>query len=143
MNLAELIINLHNNTLSPIRHIAKKYSLSDSQLLCITTIPSNGISQTKLAKLLSIDLSTLSRNLSKLIDMEILIKSNNQYDNRSYEILLTKKGENLYKKIFNSLENYLEIESFLIDFDEYELILDSIIKLNWLLLKKKSHNASM
>tara|TARA_B110000438_G_C15769844_1_gene631356 strand:+ start:129 stop:560 length:432 start_codon:yes stop_codon:yes gene_type:complete len=143
MNLAELIINLHSNTLSPIRHIAKKYSLSGSQLLCITNIPPNGISQTKLAKLLSIDLSTLSRNLSKLIDMDMLIKSNNQYDNRSYKILLTQKGENLYKVVFNSLENYLEIESLLLDSEEYELMLDSIIKLNWLLLKKKSHNASM
>ena len=143
MNIAELIINLHNNTLFSIRSVAKKYSLSYSQVLCIATIPPNGISQTKLAQLLSIDLSTLSRNLTRLIEMKILIKSNNQYDSRSYNIQLTEKGESLYKNFFKSLEDSLEFKGLILDVDEYEVMLDSIIKLNWFLLKKNSHNASM
>ena len=143
MNIAELVINVHNNTLSPIRKIAKKYSLSDSQLICIATIPSNGISQSELAKLLSIDLSTLSRNLSRLIKMKVLIKSNDPYDNRAYQIALTEHGETLYKKILKSLEKYLEVDIAVLDADEHELMLDNISNFNWLLLKKKSNSASV
>ena len=81
MNIAELILTLHNNTLNPIRRIAKESSISTSQLLCIVSIPTNGINQTNLAALLSIDLSTLSRNLNHLINKKVVIKKINLLKN--------------------------------------------------------------
>ena len=86
MNIAELTIALHSNTLFPIRKIAKDYSISSSQLLCLVSIPSEGINQTNLASLLSLDLSTLSRNLQHLINKNFIIKQRIKSDNRSYHI---------------------------------------------------------
>ena len=87
MNIAELTVALHNNTLSPIRRIAKKYSISSSQLVCIISIPSDGINQTNLAALLSIDISTLSRNLNHLIKKNLITKKNIRISQRSIPII--------------------------------------------------------
>ena len=59
MNLAELIADLYTNLLFVIKKIAKKNNISSSQLLCVYAIPSEGISQSDLAKILCLDLSTL------------------------------------------------------------------------------------
>ena len=141
MNIAELTISLHNNTLSPIRRIAKKHCISSSQLLCIISIPSDGINQTNLAALLSIDISTLSRNLHHLIKKKLITKKNTKYDNRSYQILITKDGEILCNKIFQSLESYFNDINLILDDQEIETLIDVLLRFNWLLFKKKTENA--
>ena len=141
MNIAELTLTLHNNTLNPIRRIAKESSISTSQLLCIVSIPTNGINQTNLAALLSIDLSTLSRNLKHLIHKEVIIKKVNQFDSRSYKILLTNNGEILRNKLFEKLELYLNDLHLFLNDNDIEKLLDSLSNFNWLLLKKNLDNA--
>ena len=143
MNIAELTLTLHNNTLNPIRRIAKESSISTSQLLCIVSIPTNGINQTNLAALLSIDLSTLSRNLNHLIHKKVVIKKVNQFDSRSYKILLTNNGEILRNKIFEKLELYLNDLHLFLNDNDIEKLLDSLSNFNWLLLKKNLDNASI
>ena len=141
MNIAELTVALHNNTLSPIRRITKKYSISSSQLLCIISIPSEGINQTNLAALLSIDISTLSRNLNHLIKKNLITKKNTKYDNRSFKILITEDGEILCNNILQCLESYFNDINLILDDLEIEILLDVLSRFNWLLFKKKSDNA--
>mgnify|MGYP000311802352 CR=1 FL=1 len=74
MKLSELLIELHINYLSPIRKVGASNNITTSQLLCLISIPYNGISQADLARKLSLDISTLSRNLDKLVNKSIIIK---------------------------------------------------------------------
>ena len=74
MNLGELIIKLHRNILYEIKYVAKLYEITTSQFLCIISIPYEGISQTNLANKLSVDISTLSRNLDKLCSKKLWIR---------------------------------------------------------------------
>ena len=143
MNLAELTIALHSNTLFPIRKIAREYSISSAQLLCLVSIPSEGINQTNLASLLSIDLSTLSRNLKHLINKNVITKQRIQSDNRSYHIVLTNDGVSLCKKVYEDLESYFHDIHLLLNDQEIEQTLSTLSQFNWMLFKKKLDNAHL
>ena len=143
MNLAELTIALHSNTLFPIRKIAREYSISSAQLLCLVSIPSEGINQTNLASLLSIDLSTLSRNLKHLINKNFITKQRIQSDNRSYHIVLTDDGASLCKTVYEDLESYFHDIHLLLNDQEVEQILSTLSQINWMLFKKKLDNAHL
>ena len=137
MKLSELFIELHINYLSPIRSTGILNNITTSQLLCIISIPYNGILQADLARKLSLDISTLSRNLDKLINKNIIIKKSLTHDRRSSSIILTDKGKALYEKLtleleekFNDIYNNLE-------FQDIEALTNAIQKINWELMKRK------
>ena len=104
MTLSELLLELHINYLSPLRETATDNNLSSSQLLCISSIPYSGITQTNLANKLSLDISTLSRNLSKKIKKGFIIKKVDSVDKRVQYIFLTDRGKDIYSRIIMSLE---------------------------------------
>ena len=144
MNLAELIADLYTNLLFVIKKIAKRNDISSSQLLCIYAIPSEGITQSELAKILCLDLSTLSRNLDKLISKNIVNKANSSSDNRKQNIFLTDDGEKLYIEILNDLNQTLNtLYSFSDNSDDFDTILNSISQFNWFLCKKRYKNVSL
>ena len=143
MNLAELIADLYTNLLFVIKKIAKKNNISSSQLLCVYAIPSEGISQSDLAKILCLDLSTLSRNLDKLLFKKIDNKTHSSLDHRKQTVILTDKGEKLYIQILYDLNQALNM---LYDFsdnsDDFDTIINSISQFNWLLCKKRYKDVS-
>jgi len=143
MNLSELIADLYTNLLFIIKKVAKQNKLSSSQLLCIYSIPSEGISQSELAKILCLDLSTLSRNLDKLILQNIVIKNNSILDYRKQNIFLTDDGDKLYLKILNDLNQRLHVlYASSDDFDNLESIINSISQFNWFLYKERYQDGS-
>jgi len=143
MNLAELIAALYTNLLFVIKKIAKKNCISSSQLICIYAIPSEGISQSELAKILCLDLSTLSRNLDKLINRKLIIKSNSSLDSRKQNIFLTDNGEKLYIEILNDLNQLLNIlYDFSDDSDNLDSIINAISQFNWFLFKNRYQDVS-
>ena len=87
------------NYLHSIKKIANLLSLTQSQILCIKSIPYDGIMQNQLANKLSLDISTLSRNLDKLKFLKIIDKITSSTDQRASIITLTKKGKNIYNQI--------------------------------------------
>ena len=80
MNLVELSNDFSLNYLACIRRTASEFKLSLSQSLCLQSIPFDGISQSQLAKKLSIDISTLSRNITHLISLDIVSKKHYHID---------------------------------------------------------------
>ena len=136
MNISELLIALYLNALHPLKLVAKKHKLSIQQLLCVYAVPINGITQTNLADSLSVDISTLSRNLHKLENQNIIIKKLVKDDNRFVKIFLTDYGTSLLTNILSDLTNYtnhLDIES-----SDIQSIIDSLLKLNWSILKNRT-----
>ena len=131
MNIVEISFNFSINFLSLIRKIASMIDLTQSQVLCIYAIPFNGISQSNLAKKLSIDISTLSRNLDRLIQLNLVYKQSSLIDKRSFKIMLTEKGDILYKK-FNFIINDRLASSYnKLELNEQESLEEILNKLNW------------
>ena len=143
MNLSELIADLYTNVLFVFKKVAKNNNISSSQLLCIYAIPSKGISQSELAKILCLDLSTLSRNLNKLIIKEIVNKSSSSFDSRKQNIFLTDAGEKLYIEILNDLNQELNtLYEFSDNSDDFDSIINSLSRLNWFLCKNRYKDVS-
>ena len=140
MNLSELLTNLHINYISILKSVASNYNISISQLLCILSIPYDGINQSALSQKLSIDLSTLSRNLDKLIVKNILVKEGSKYDKRSHVIKLTQLGETLYEDITAKLSQSINEINEVLEYDQIEPLINSITLLNWYLSKKHQLN---
>ena len=131
MNTIELSFNFSINFLSIIKSTATKMQLTHSQALCMCAIPFNGIAQSDLAKKLSIDLSTLSRNLEKLIRLDIISKTNSHIDRRSYKIKLTDNGIEVYNDFIFLIQSQLKASYDKLSLDEIELLEDILNKLNW------------
>ncbi len=138
MNIPELLIALHINTLHVLKLIANKNKLSLQQVLCIYSIPLDGITQTDLADSLSIKISTLSRNLNKLEDHNIIIKQCVKDDNRFFKIFLTDYGLRLFNDILSNLQNYTQNLHLDSESDDIQSIADSLLHLNWHILKNKT-----
>ena len=135
MKLSELILDLHINSIKPLRKVALSYNLTLSQLLCIVSIPYDGISQTELANKLSLDISTLSRNLSNLINKDIIVKNKDSLDGRAYNISLTSNGNKLYKNVYLDInEEFYKILNQL-DIHDTESLSLGVENLNWLFVK--------
>jgi len=137
MELTELTTDFHVYYLNLMRQISTRYKISNSQLLCIVSIPYKGIQQIDLAKKLSLDISTLSRNLEKLINKKLIIKRKLSQDKRAYKISLSDNGKELYQNINFNLNIlyqsiYLKLEN-----EEIAQFKEILIKLNWLFI---SHN---
>ena len=61
MNLSEQSSDFFKNYLRLFRKNIKQYNLTESQALCLISIPFDGISQTRLSHNLSLNISTVSR----------------------------------------------------------------------------------
>ena len=131
MNLIELSGNFCNNYLFCLKKASQDLNITLSQSLCLITIPFNGISQTNLASKLNLDLSTLSRNLNRMIKMGLIKKKNSYYDKRSFTISLTSKGSIAYNELIQLIENDLNEVFNKFDIDEKDQMIEFLNKANW------------
>ena len=109
----------------------KQYNLTESQALCLISIPFDGISQTRLSHNLSLNISTVSRNLSHLIKVDLIIKKKSNQDIRSYNISLSDQGKKIYTKINKSIDNHFYNICTKLDSNEKDLLIDLLNKINW------------
>ena len=131
MNLIELSTDFCQRYLSCLKRASSTLKLTQSQSLCLNAVPFKGISQTDLANKLSLDLSTLSRNLDKLSDREFISKKSSSHDKRIIKIYLTDKGENIYTQLNNLIANDLYKVFHAFDLDEQDQIEEFLNKINW------------
>ena len=131
MNIVEITNSFCFNYLSCIRRATNRLNITPAQILCLHAVPFKGISQSDLAKKLSIDISTLSRNLDKLILLDIVYKTSSNIDRRSYKISLTSQGEELYLQFNDIIKEEIETIYDKLELEEYDQILEILNKLNW------------
>ena len=131
MNLSEQSSDFFKNYLRLFRKNIKQYNLTESQALCLISIPFNGISQTRLSRNLSLNISTVSRNLSHLIKVDLIIKKKSNEDIRSYNINLSDKGKKIYTKINKSIDNHFYNICTKLNPNEKDLLIDLLNKINW------------
>ena len=135
MNLVELLFDLYIGLNVPLKKAGNMHNLTSSQVTCILSIPFDGIPQTELARKLGVDLSTLSRNLDKLINKNIIIKTRSIQDSRSYSVFLTKNGAEQHSQILLSLNNNLNDLNLELDYNEIDNVINNITALHWALIK--------
>tara|TARA_B100001996_G_scaffold187477_1_gene143435 strand:+ start:931 stop:1362 length:432 start_codon:yes stop_codon:yes gene_type:complete len=142
MNIAELATDLYTNLLFIIKKVSQKNNISSSQLLCLYAIPSDGILQSDLAKILCLDLSTLSRNLDKLIIHNLVHKKTSPSDYRKQNIFLTQSGESLYLTILSDLNAYFQqLDGWNNqNIQDLDILLANLTDFNWLLHKHRYKN---
>lgn len=131
MNLSEQSCDFFKNYLRLFRKNIKQYNLTESQALCLVSVPFDGISQTRLSHNLSLNLSTVSRNLSHLIKLDLIIKKKSNQDIRSYNIILSDNGKKIYTKINKSIDNHFYNICTKLDSNEKDLLIDLLNKINW------------
>ena len=131
MNVVEQSQYFCLNYLSYMRKVANHFQISQSQATCLNLIPSQGISQSDLAKKLSLDISTLSRNLDHLIKSNFIIKQVSRIDRRSYRINLSTKGMKFYKLFNEEMQSRLQTIYNGISLDEIEQLTEILNKINW------------
>ena len=131
MNLIELSGIFCQNYLFCLKKASQDLHITLSQSLCLISIPFNGISQSNLAKKLGLDISTLSRNLNKLVIMDLIQKENSNYDKRSFKIILTPDGHKIYNKLIQIVENDLNKIFHSFDIDEKDQMIELLNKINW------------
>ena len=140
MNFGELIIELHRNSLYELKKITKTHDITISQLLCIVSIPYDGITQSSLTKKLSLDISTLSRNLEKLLKRKILIKELHVKDRRMSKIYLTQMGKKINLNIISTFNHNLINFNNTFDEKEFQNVLESLTQLNWFFMQNQLHD---
>ena len=131
MNLIEQSNEFLKNYLRCFKISLTPFNLTQSQALCLLSIPFNGISQTNLSKKLAIDISTLSRNLKHLLKNNLILKNKSEADIRTYMIQLSPKGQNLYKELNNNINNNIKKIYSNLDLQEVNDIVNVLNKINW------------
>ena len=115
-----------------LRLISAKHKLSLSQSNILHSVPSDGISLVSLSKKIGLSVSTMSRNIVKLANKNLVEKQKSSSDLREYNIIITELGVDLLNQINSELSQTLGSIS---DLHLYSEINESIEKINWLLLK--------
>ena len=131
MNLSEYILEINNHFSSILRMISSSNNVTLEQGKLLLCIPYDGISMTDLSKELGIDISTLTRNAQKLIDKNLIIKKNDDYDKRKILIVLTNNGENLRELLEHSLDLFTNKLFDRINVKDRETIETALENLNW------------
>ena len=131
MNLSEYILEINNHFSSILRMISSSNNVTLEQGKLLLCIPYDGISMTDLSKELGIDISTLTRNAQKLIDKNLIIKKNDDYDKRKIIIALTNNGKNLRELLEHSLDLFTNKLFDRINVKDRETIETALENLNW------------
>ena len=131
MHVAELLTSLTTHYNAIIRSFAQKQSLTCSQALLLLNIPFDGITMTDLAYKLGIDNSTLTRNINKLIILNLVSKKRGKHDKRVINILITSEGKGVLNKLEESLNSFNISIINHIDIENQNKITELLEKLVW------------
>ena len=131
MDFAEQLqeLSLHINGIT--RQAASKHSLSFAQAQFLLRMPSEGISISELAKLLGIDISTMSRNVNKLELLGFIERKRDIGDARTFQLLLTLSGIKIVDLLFSEIDAYSTKILSKIPLDLQKCIGDVLEQLNW------------
>ena len=107
MEFGELLKQFLIDLQSLFRTQFKKLDLTLSQIILISSIPTDGIDMTTLSIKIGVDNSTLTRLIDILMKKGIVQKNRSSQDRRSYIISVTKKGELLQSKIEDEIDSFV------------------------------------
>lgn len=100
INFIMLNSKIFRNTQIFLDRILKKYELSSGSIPYIFTLEKNeGITQNKLSKEIGNDKAMSARTITKLIELDLVYKKQDEKDSRAYNLYLTEKTKKLIPEI--------------------------------------------
>lgn len=84
------------------------------------------ISLNELAEILTLDKSTMSRTINKLVEDNLVIRETHAKDRRYITIKLTEEGTNIFKTIEGNMGSYYDSVFMTIAEEKREQVLDSL-----------------
>ena len=128
----EEILQLNTNFIFLVRNMAKKQNLTLPQSLILLNVSISGSSMSSLANILGLDPSTITRNIEKLENRNLLYREKSTNDTRVIYVFKSTHGKIIAKKIEDDMEELL-INAIGLKVD----IKESLQKINWSLEKNK------
>ena len=107
----EQLIELASNLKSIIAPICRQHNLSFAQFLIINNIPSSGTSLKRLSMVVGTEISTMSRNIDKLLLAGLVIKSPGLLDRRQIVIASTPQALSLKRDIYKNIQNLIKVQA--------------------------------
>ncbi|WP_046058951.1 MarR family transcriptional regulator, partial [Clostridium sp. IBUN13A] len=96
-----------------------------------------GITQEELSSMLSLDKTTIARNLKKLDDQGYIKRIKREYDKRSYSIDVTEKSLKIKDEVYRILHSWEEKLNSCLTNDESKQLIILLNKLNNINLLKE------
>ena len=137
MDVANDIRDLTIQVNAIIRTISRKYNITLSQSNILMSIPYGGVSIVNLSAHVGVDISTMSRNLTKLSHQNLIIKERSAFDLREYNIYLTDAGSDILLDINRDFVHYLSNNE--IDIVSNNDFSNAIESINWSILKLRNN----
>ena len=106
MILSEHFTALNIKLTSIFRILSNKYDISYSQYCILMKIDVYGNPMSELATNLGLDKSTLTRNITILINKNLVDKIQDESDLRVYKVYLTKDGESIKQSLYDDLDTF-------------------------------------
>lgn len=124
MEELRMVHKLHNKMMS-----GHCQDITPEQGKLLYLIRSQKMNQKEIAKHLRITEATLSVRIKRLVDSGLVEREVDRNDKRVYSIILSKKGEELMNNMENVIHHYQDIICKGITNDEYESVLNVILKI--------------
>lgn len=130
------------NYISDVKY--KEFNLQKGQFIFLTRICENHkINFIDLSNMLKVDKTTTTKAVKKLIDLGYIYREVDAFDRRSYNLLPTSRGVDIYNNIINEENRQIDVCLDGFNSDERELALKLIDKMSknietdWVKLKGK------
>ena len=131
MDFSEQIQEITTHVNGITRQAATKYNISFAQAQFLLRVPTEGISISELAKLLGIDISTMSRNVNKLELLQLIKRKRDSDDGRTFKLSLTPSGVEIVDLLFAEIDAQATKILSTIPLESQERVGDVLEQLNW------------
>ena len=135
MEFGELLKQFLIDLQSLFRTRTKQLNLTLPQIMLISSIPTDGIDMTTLAQRIGVDNSTLTRLIDVLLRKQLVEKSKNPLDGRSFILSLTTNGEKLQSKVETEIDKFGSNLYSSIPIEDQEEVKEVLSSLHWVISK--------
>ena len=122
----EELLHTNTNFLAIVRKLSYKRGITPQQSLILFHISSAGISMSNLADRLGLNASTITRNIEKLENKQLIYRQKCSKDSRMINVYKSKSGAAVGNSIEREANKY-----FTSSIDQTNTLKDLLQKMNW------------
>ncbi|MEE8335747.1 MAG: MarR family transcriptional regulator [Candidatus Neomarinimicrobiota bacterium] len=137
MELGEILKLLLIDLQALFRSRVRDQNLTLTQIMVISSIPTEGIDMTSLARRLAVDTSTITRLIDVLLKRGWVVKQKNPKDKRSTLVKLAQEGQAIQERIEDKIDRFGEEINQEIHYEDRAEMKEVLTSLHWIISKLK------